>query len=261
MKKTLLLILLFICTIHQLQAQSNFNGAGYFGIDFIMGAPMGEYKTYNDRLSAGLNLNFFYQPSIDIPLMVGLDLGFMGNGSEYQDETLYVDLTVGGTVIDQMVIPFSIETHNNIFNGHFLLRAMAPIKYFKPYVDGIVGFQNFSTTTSIYDESEEHYFSEEDNPLITTKTQLSDWALAYGGAFGFLVQCNENFFINLRCAYLLGSKADYYTDNDIQNWDIEFSANPSSPDDLDEDDISVHAIPKHSETDVLMPSLGITFRF
>lgn len=263
MKKLLpaFFLLLSTVTFAQTTSKNSSKGAGYFGIGLLAGAPLAEYKTYNDELSIGLGLNFFYQPTQKVPVMVGLDLGFLAAGNKTQYENLTAQIVVDDVVIDELNFPFRIETNNSIFTGHFVLRAVAPIPYFKPYVDGIVGFTNFSTTTSVYDESEEYYFSEADNPLITQKTQLSEWALSYGGAFGFMVQCTENFFIDLRCAYSIGGEADYYVEDDIENWEVKFTSTPTGTDDLSEDDISVSAVPKHSETTMLQPSIGVTFKF
>ncbi|MBC8045391.1 MAG: hypothetical protein H7Y00_01205 [Fimbriimonadaceae bacterium] len=261
MKKLLPAFFILLSSTTFAQSNSKSNGSGYFGIGILAGVPIAEFGTYNEDMAIGVGLNFFYQPSDDIPVMVGLDLGFMGNGNNIQNEVIYAEIKVGETVIDEIQFPFRIETHNSIFAGHFVLRAVAPIKYFKPYVDGIVGFNNFSTNTSIYDESEEHYFSEADNPLITTASQNSDWTFSYGGAAGILVQCGESFFIDLRCAYAIGGEADYYVEDDIEDWEVEFTTTPTGTDDLNEDDIAISAIPKHSETTMLMPSLGVTFKF
>lgn len=265
MKISPLLIAAAILLSASLQAQTaqtrNQRGAGYFGAGLLLDVPVQQYKEFNDEIGAGIGISFLYQPSIDIPLLAGIDIGFIGNGNKTQYETIYADVTVGGTVIDELEFPFRIETNNSIFTGHFMLRALAPIKYFKPYIDGIVGFNNFSTNTSIYDESEEHYFSEDDNPLITQKNQISDWTLSYGGAFGLMVQLGSSFFIDVRCAYAIGGEADYYTEDDIENWDVEFTTTPSTTDDLGSEDIDISAIPKRSETTMLQPSLGVMFRF
>ena len=52
-------------------------------------------------------------------------------------------------LIDQLYFPLRIETSNNVFTGHLLVRATAPTKIFKPYAEGFVGFNNFFTTTAI----------------------------------------------------------------------------------------------------------------
>jgi hypothetical protein len=265
MKKIVLFLLILLSiTIAFTQTSghtSSAKGAGYFGIGLLAGAPLQEYKTYNDELAIGLGINGFYQPARNVPVMVGLHLGFLGAGNKTQYENLTAQIIVDDVVIDELNFPFRIVTNNSIFIAQCNLRAYAPIKYIKPYIDGAVGFNNFHTTTSVYDESEEYYFSEEDNPLITQKTQLSEWALSYGGAGGIMVQCGENFFIDVRCAYMIGGEADYYTEDDIENWQVEFTSTPTGTSDLSEDDIAVSAVPKHSETTMLQPSIGVLFRF
>lgn len=142
MKKLLPVFFILLSVLSFAQSNSK-NGSGYFGINLMGGVPMGEFSNYNEDMAIGVGINFFYQPSDNIPVLVGLDLNFLGNGTNVQDETITAEIKVGETVIDEIVFPFRIETHNSIFTGHFITRVVAPIKYFKPYVDGIVGFQNF----------------------------------------------------------------------------------------------------------------------
>ena len=154
-----------------------------------------------------------------------------------------------------------IETSNTISTGHLNLRVQSPTKFFKPYVDGILGFNNFSTKTSIYDESEEYYLSEEDNPLITSSKQNSDWTFSYGGAAGLMIELNENMLIDLRVAYSLGGNASYFVEDDIDEWEVVFNTIPTSQEEVDEEDISIAAFPKESKTDMILGTVGITFKF
>ncbi|HPE96416.1 MAG: hypothetical protein H6548_06355 [Chitinophagales bacterium] len=260
MHSRLLLSLLLLSPV-ALIAQTN--GQGLFGVDLVIGLPQDEFKEVNKDALVGVMVNFLYQPSPDIPISIGGDLGWMGNGRKVQYEELTADITAGGVLIDQLYFPLRIETSNNVFTGHLLVRATAPTKIFKPYAEGFVGFNNFFTTTAIYDESEEFYFSEEDNPLITSQSQSSDWGLSYGGAAGVLVELGQTVMLNLRCAYNLGTTVQYYTRDDIQNWEVEVNniSSGSGGYEFDEDNVDVSAIPKSSSITMIQPTVGIAFRF
>jgi opacity protein-like surface antigen len=237
------------------------NTSVFFNLNFDMGIPMHEFKTYNDEIAVGGGFSLFFQPSNKIPVLVGFDLAIMGNGHKIQNETLTADIVAGTTVIETLYFPMRVETYNNITKGNLHLRVQSPTKFFKPYVDGMVGFNHFSTNTSIYDESEEYYLSEEDNPLITSSQQNSSWALSYGGAAGLMVQLKENVFIDVRCAYTLGTEAEYYVEDDIENWEITFNTIPTSQTDVSDEDIDISAVKKQSTTDMVLGTVGVTFKF
>lgn len=248
-----------------LQAQSTIappaNTSVLFNINFDLGIPMNEFKTYNDEVAAGGGFSLFFQPSNKIPVLVGFDMAFMGNGHKTQHETLTADIVAGTTVIETLYFPMRVETYNMITTGDVHLRVQSPTNFFKPYLDGMVGFNHFGTNTSVYDESEEYYLSEEDNPLITSSQQNSSWSLNYGGALGMMVQLNENIFLDVRCAYTFGGEAEYYVEDDIENWEIEFNTVPTSQDDVSDEDIDISAIKKQSHTDMIMGTIGLTFKF
>ncbi len=261
-KLTLAIFLLF--TVCILQAQTTHavkSSAVFFGLDFDLGIPMNDFKTYNDEVAVGGGFNLFFQPSVKIPILIGFDLGFMNNGFRTEKQTLTADIVVGTTVIDQLVFPLRIETGNTITAGHLNLRVQSPTKFFKPYIDGLIGFNHFSTRTSIYDESDDYSLSQEGNPLITSSQQNSDWTYSYGGAGGLMVEISENFLIDLRVAYTIGGSASYYVKDDIAEWEVVFNTVPTSQDDVSQDDISIAAFPKTSKTDLIIGSVGVTFKF
>lgn len=154
-----------------------------------------------------------------------------------------------------------VETFNTIIGGNLSLRVQAPTQFVKPYAEGLIGFNYFGTNTSVYDESEEFYLSEADNPLITSSNQNSDWTYSFGGAAGMLIQINESIFIDVRAAYRLGGNAQYYVEDDIEDWELVFNTIPTEPDDFEDDDLSISAIPKESKTDMIVGTIGLTFKF
>lgn len=263
MRITLLLLSAFltITTIAEAQQRANTSNAFFFGLGFDIGIPKNDFSEINDNVAFGGGFDFFYQPSVKIPILIGADFAFMNNGYKMDRQTLTADIVAGGTVIQTLYFPMRIETSNTISTGHLDLRFLSPTKYFKPYLDAFIGFNNFSTNTEVWDESEEYYLSEEDNPLITRANQNSSWTYNYGGAVGLMVEINPNILINARVAYQLGGKAEYYVKDDIEEWELVFNTIPTSQDDVSGDDIDISAIPKESKTDMILGTLGVTFKF
>lgn len=266
MKKILpvIVVLTTLTATQKAQAQTTHAVQTYtvfLGLDLDMGIPINAFSDYNDHIAVGGGFNLFFQPTNKIPVLVGFDLGFLNNGYKMERQTLYADIVAGGTVIDQLEFPLRIETSNTITTGHINLRVQSPTRFFKPYIDGLIGFNNFSTNTSIYDESEEYYLSEEDNPLITRANQNSSWTFSYGAAAGLMVELNENILLDIRAAYTRGGEATYFVKDDIENWVVEFSTVPTSADTADESEIDISAVPKESTTDMVQGAVGITIKF
>ncbi len=260
-KFTFLLLLVLTSALLKAQTNTNKSNAFFFDLGFDIGIPMQDFKTFNDEVGVGGGFGLFFQPSVKIPILIGADFAFMNNGYKMQRETLTADIVAGGTVIETLYFPMRVETSNSINTGHLDLRFLSPTKFFKPYLDIFVGFNNFTTNTSIWDESEEYYLSEADNPLITRTNQNSDWTYNYGGAAGLMVEMSPNFLINIRVAYQLGGDAQYYVEDDIEDWEIVFNTIPTTEEEIDEEDIAISAIPKQSETDMILGTVGITFKF
>ena len=221
------------------------SSAVFLGLNFDLGIPINDFKNQNDNIAAGGGFDLYFQPSVKIPVLIGFDLGFLNNGYKVQHQTLYADIVSGGTVIQTLSFPLRVETTNSISTGHLNLRLQSPTKFFKPYVEGVIGFNHFSTNTSIYDESEEYYLSQQDNPLITSANQNSDWTFSYGAAGGLLVEVGENILINARGSYTRGGAAEYYVKDDIDNWEIVFNTVPTSSTDASGDDIDISAVKKY----------------
>lgn len=264
MRKTLLILFAGFTGITGLKAQSTIapeTAALYFNINFNLGIPINEYKTYNDEIAPGGGFDLLFQPHVKVPLLVGFNMAFMSGGSQIQRETLTADIVAGNTVIETLYFPMRVETYNSIVTGNLSLRVQAPTNYVKPYVEGLVGFNYFGTNTSVYDESEEFYLSEADNPLITSSNQNSDWTYSFGGAAGMLIQINDHMFIDLRAAYRKGGNAEYYVEDDIEEWELVFNTVPTDPDDFEEDDLDIAAVPKYSKTDMIVGTIGLTFKF
>jgi hypothetical protein len=244
----------------------SYNGSqGWLSLNLNMGLPMQEFKNSTSSLPFGGNFNYYYQPSENVPLMIGFDMGYLGAGNKTINRTLTADISVGGVVIDQLNIPLEFRINNNILNGHVNFRFLAPTEIVKPYVDGIAGFNYLWTATELYDRSNERYFTTDEDNRIYRKSQLQDFTYSIGMGGGILFQVGATTFVNLGAHYAFGGNAEYYDRDQIQTWDIQISSSALTQNQqsgsLDQDDIAVNAIPKKSKTDMLLLELGLTFSF
>lgn len=276
MKTQLLLIALIAC-IGTASAQTNSNTkkkklpvhTGYFDINLAMGVPMQEYSTATGSIPFGFNLGYLHQPNRKIPMLIGGDFGYLSVGSKTINRTLTADITANGTLIDQLNIPLQFRINNNLITSHLKLRFLAPTYGVKPYVDGIGGFNYLWTGTEVYDRSEQRYFARNnnninnDNGLISRKTQVQSFTYSAGAGGGLLFQLRPNMYLNLGVHYAFGGTATYYDNSQIQNWDIQLNTtnyNPNQTNGTFKDaDLDVNAIPKRSRTDMLLIQVGLSW--
>lgn len=234
----------------------------YGDIGLELGIPMKDFADSTNAIGFGFGGGVMYQPSNKIPFLIGGDAGLMIYGNNTQRQTLYANITAGTTVIDQLVIPLRFETTNSMFNMHLRARLMAPTTVVRPYVDGIAGFNSMFTSTSLYDESEQHYFSSEDDPLITSSTESADitYQVGYGG--GILIDLVKNMHLNLQANYFFGGNISYFDANKTDNWDISLSSSSIvNPSDLSSSDLNFNAVPTTSKSDMLQFNLNLCFDF
>ena len=131
----------------------------------------------------------------------------------------------------------------------------------RPYVEGLVGFKNLNTETTLYNENGyDDPDTSGDEREISASTNASDTALSYGFGLGIDVLLTPtlnknsekktgNLFIFINGRYLLGAEAQY-----LKAEDIAFS-NP------EEGPVTTTFNWNTSTTDLLNISLGLSFRF
>ena len=74
-----------------------------------------------------------------------------------------------------------VRTTNDIVAAQLFARLQPPSGFFQPYVEGFIGFNYLSTTTSVSDQGDE------DEAIASTK-HLSDVAFAYGAGAGLALR-------------------------------------------------------------------------
>ena len=203
-------------------------------VHFIMGWPQGELNNHIADPAIGANAIGLISFR-NYPFSLGLDLALVTYGYESREALL-------GPEIPEVIV--DVETLNNIFLSHAVLRLQPPTGYARPYVDGLVGFKYFFTHTQVDDGHGDE--------AIASSLLFDDIALSYGMGAGLDIQLYHGSFgehvgtllLNLGVRYLFGSPASYLTEGSVER--------------VDED---VLLDVEHSQTDMLFPNLGVSFTF
>ena len=198
--------------------------------NIIIGIPANEFADNVDNIGFGLGVTGGVGFGT-LPIMIGLDLGYMVYGIERRSEPF--STTIPDVRVD-------VETTNNIFQAHLVLRVQPQTGAVQPYIEGLFGFKYLFTRTSIKNIPTDE--------TVVSSTNFDDFASSFGPGAGVDIRLWEaertTILLHLGCRYLLGSVADYLERGSIErlNGEVIF------------DVIS-------SRTDFILPQLGATFTF
>ena len=211
-------------------------------INFQVISPQNEFQESIDAIGVGINLQGLYRFP-DSPFGLGLDFNFNNFGRDTRDEP------ISSTIPDLRV---RVENEYNLVQGMLVAKVQPQDGIFRPYAEGLAGFNYFYTQTSI-----ENRRNQGDEP-IATDTNFEDWAFAWGGGGGVMIRVfdrrnsvnynSENpvaaGYINLGVRYLNGSEAEYLREGSIQvsNGNVTYDT-------------------LQSRTDMLVFQLGFVVRF
>jgi hypothetical protein len=204
------ILVALVSNMHTLHAQSvehqpRFGG----GAHFLLGFPQGDFKDNLDRIGGGITGEFLgsLRPA---PIKIGISVGFLIYGSETRVEPF-------STTIPEVTV--DVTTTNNILLGHLLLRVQPAKGVFRPYVDGLLGFNYLFTQTKI----------ESGELQVAESTNFDDFAFSYGGGTGIMIKVYDGsrkkktkdfhlaaVLIDARVRYLKGSEAEYLQEGSIR---------------------------------------------
>jgi hypothetical protein len=225
MKQVLVILMLFIGLG---AAAQKFSGS----LNFQLGLPQGEYKQVNGKTGVGGRFNFLYKPSPTLPVSFGLELGYQLVGSQ---STRFNSTVLG--FYDE----YKLTATSNIFSALVNVRVspLKPGSTVMPFVDGMFGWNDFFSTVSV--EQVTYY----NNGGANSNSSDAKWAATYGVGAGLDIRLDKRgaTYLELKTAYMIGRRTIYLTDPTIYN------------------DGSVTFAEKESETDMIIPQVGIHFRF
>lgn len=212
------------------------------GADLQVVVPQNEFFESINTNGVGLHAFGLYRFG-ESPFGLGLDFNFINFGKDTRDEAL------SPTIPDLQV---RVENEYNLVQGLMLARVQSPDGIFRPYAEGLAGFNYFYTQTSI-----ENRRNQGDEP-IATDTNFEDWAFAWGGGGGLMIRVfdrrgSESYnsqnpvaagYINAGVRYLNGSEAEYLKEGSIT---------------IENGSVSYETL--QSRTDMLMIQFGFVLRF
>lgn len=172
---------------------------GGFGV--VGGVPIGDFAV-NVEGAGGLLGH----------LAVGLGESVVTLGGEvaylwYGEESRKVPLSV--TIPEALV---TVNTDNAMFLLHGRVRAQPRRGRWRPYVDGVLGFTDIFTKTSVALGDFCGFFIDDPACSLAETTNLRDFVLSYGGGAGVMVGFGSPPHparLDISVRYLRGGQADY----------------------------------------------------
>jgi hypothetical protein len=230
MRTTALLLLMGPALITSAQNENNNNDfQGTVGGGLGLSIPTGEFDRSwgKNMFQLGAHLGF---PLGHIPVVQGgFAFGYSVMGSNDRTvpiTTEYVGITEG-----------MLTTRCKVFSYHPLLR-LSPLRgRIRPYVDGMAGFRQFSTTSKVTADGVEENISKERNE--------TDVAFSTGWAAGVMVTLGDVAYMELRVERFDSGEATY--------------VDPESVTVSDQGTVSFNTLT--SNTDATNVTIGIGLRF
>jgi len=203
-------------------------GQGQASLYLTVGAPQGDFKQNVNRPGYGLS-GFAGYGLGRTPLMFGASLGVIVYGSESRREPF--STTIPDVTVD-------VVTNNNILFGHLIVQLKSNRGPFRPYLEGLFGFNYLFTETRIENPSEP---GEE----IASTTNFRDFTWSYGAGGGLMFKVAERvpeegewkkrkirLFVDVKVRYLFGGEAEYLKEGSIrrQGTEVTFDVSRSRTD-------------------------------
>lgn len=224
MRTTTLIIVLFLFIGHVHTAAQELQ----LSLDLDIGIPQRDFSDQLDRAGVGLGISGAYQFK-NTPVMLGLDFGFINFGKDVREEPL-------STTIPDLRV--EVENRYNLVTGNLLLRLIPQPQAFRPYVEGLFGFNYFFTETAIRERGS---FSSEDK---LRDTNFEDVALSYGFGTGLQLRVYQDkvpvreetspaaVYLTLASRYMLGHEAEYLQQGSIsiENGNVFYDVSRSKTD-------------------------------
>lgn len=186
---------------------------GQAGAGFVVAEPRGELGESIEKTGFGGEVHggVWLGPS---PVMIGGKLDIINYGNESRREPF--SLTIPDVEVE-------VNTTNMIYGGHLFLRLEPRIPTVRPYVEGVVGFKYFQTTTKIQE------INSSDPDPIAESTNLDDGVFSWGGSGGLMVHVWSSvgsgtatapapafdLWLDLGVSYQGGGEADYLKEGAI----------------------------------------------
>lgn len=212
----------------------NYHRAPTLSIGFEIAAPRNEFDRNFDGVPVGFGAQFLTNSGRRSPFELGVGFSWLSRGSAKEDVFIYEGLNIDN---EEVFSKARMSVNSNIYTYNGIARFKPLLGKVQPYVDGLVGVRNFSTTTIIRPD---------DNTADPIKErQTRDFALTYGWAAGVKVRLTQSLMVEGRFSNLFGTQVQYVDRNTIE---------------VDQTG-AVNFETKSSRTDMHIYHLGVCFEF
>lgn len=209
-------LLLFVSSASCSLAQ-NADFQGSLGGGIGLSVPTGDFRQAAEKNMFLLNAHLAF-PLGRVPVIQGgfaFGYSVMGhNERTVPVNTEYMDITEG-----------TLTTRSKVFSYHPLLRLNPLTGRIRPYVDGMVGFRQFSTTSKVTADGVEENISKERNE--------TDVAFSTGWAAGLMYTFGDRAYVELRMEFIDSGEATYVDPESVTISDqglVGFSTKTSNTD-------------------------------
>jgi opacity protein-like surface antigen len=255
-----LALTLVALSVDNSNSQTSFEPMPHFGAALALGIPQNEFRQATDANGGGFNFSLNIPLSKTVPIYAGADYTYMLYGMNRKRFDLESNVVVDGVVVDQILIPLESKTSNNIHQFYLTLRAEAPFRVIRPYVQGMGGFRYLSTKTTLTDKSPDSIYAENEDGVLGKERQLGSTVWSWGYAGGLKIRLSDDIALDLRCDFLYGGKAKFYDSDDTAGWQVEIRGGTEwNPNDIKPENIELVTRPRQSTTDMMMFQLGLSF--
>lgn len=206
-------------------------------VNFLLGYPQSGFRDNVDRTFYGASGDFFFRLPRS-PFSVGITLEYLNYGSETRTGPLGIDFPE---------VWVDVTTRNSILSSAAVLRLSPREGPFRPYVEGVIGF-NYLFTSSIVSDDDD--WSDD----IASTTNFDDWAFAYGAGAGGVIRVLDvrgreggsvfSLHLDLGLRYIKGGAAEYLKEGSLLR-----------------DRGRIIYSPLASKTDLIKTHIGIAFLF
>lgn len=180
----------------QLEAQRPQLGNTEFDLSLHLGLPQGPFRDQLDKAGFGMKGTVgLHVPQS--PLYAGIDFSFLTFGTDRRKEVF------SSNIPDVRV---QVDNSYNMASGLGLLRFTGQDFVFRPYIEGLLGFNYLFTQSTVRSGGEE----------VASDINLDDFAPAYGIGAGvqYLIWDGQQvygtlMYLNMQLRYIRGGNAEY----------------------------------------------------
>lgn len=212
----------------------NYHRVPTLSVGFEFAFPQNEFSDNFDGMPIGIGGQFLTNAGRRSPFEFGMGFSWLSRGSAREDVFIYEGEDING---QEIFSRGTMSVNSNIYTYNGIVRFKPLLGMVQPYIDGLVGVRNFSTSTVVRPD---------DASLETMRErQTRDFALTYGYAAGIKVRVTPALMVEGRFSNLFGTQVSYVDRNSLE---IDIEGNVTF------DEVA-------SRTDMYIIHLGVCFEF